>query len=223
MEARWTIGELADRVAAALTGAARDGHVQPVNGRVRGVPDIRAIRWYSTLGILDKPGAYRGRTALYGPRHVMQLVAVKRRQAAGVALAQIQAELAGASDARLAQLADMPAHSEVLAAEFEPEASATVTEVRDEARGSGSATGEGTALPSAEIRFWARSDDRSSMPTGVSPSIVSYGIEIGPGVTLHVASERPPNSADVEAVQQIAPQVLRVLGARGLHRTGIDR
>ena len=49
--------------------------------RVRAVPDRRAIRWYTTIGLIDRPVAHRGRTALYGPRHLLQLVAVKRLQA----------------------------------------------------------------------------------------------------------------------------------------------
>ncbi|MGH8881250.1 MAG: MerR family transcriptional regulator [Stackebrandtia sp.] len=102
--ARWPIGELARRVAAALAV----GYDGPGNARVRGVPDVRSIRWYATIGLLDKPTAFRGRTALYGPRHLRQVVAVKRRQAAGATLAQIQVELAGAPDERLASLAKVP-------------------------------------------------------------------------------------------------------------------
>ena len=73
-EPRWTLDELAERVETAL---AVDYHGQP-SGRVRAVPDRRAIRWYTTIGLIDRPVAHRGRTALYGPRHLLQLVAVKR-------------------------------------------------------------------------------------------------------------------------------------------------
>ncbi|TDC11547.1 MerR family transcriptional regulator, partial [Actinomadura bangladeshensis] len=94
MDGTWTIGELAERAAAAL---AADGAVQ-VSGRVRDVPNTRLIRWYTTIGLLDPPLARRGRTALYGPRHLLQLVAVKRRQAEGRSIAEIQLELAAATD-----------------------------------------------------------------------------------------------------------------------------
>src|SRR5262249_32165443 len=50
----------------------------------------------------------RGRTALYGERHLQQLVAIKRLQAAGRSLAQIQAQLAGATDSALQSLARLP-------------------------------------------------------------------------------------------------------------------
>jgi len=46
----WTLDELAARVAEALDGPAYAG---APNGRVRDVPDARAIRWYSTIGLVD--------------------------------------------------------------------------------------------------------------------------------------------------------------------------
>jgi DNA-binding transcriptional MerR regulator len=104
-EPRWTLDELAERVDTAL---AVDYHGQP-SGRVRAVPDRRAIRWYTTIGLIDRPVAHRGRTALYGPRHLLQLVAVKRLQASGLPLVSIQQELAGATDTQLARVARLPA------------------------------------------------------------------------------------------------------------------
>jgi hypothetical protein len=103
-QAPWTLDELAERVDAAL---AVDYHGQ-ASGRVRDVPDRRAIRWYTTIGLVDRPAAHRGRTAMYGPRHLLQLVAVKRLQARGLPLVAIQQELAGATDTQLARVARLP-------------------------------------------------------------------------------------------------------------------
>jgi DNA-binding transcriptional MerR regulator len=103
-EAIWTLDELTERVGAALS-VGYDG--QP-SGRVRHLPDQRAIRWYTTIGLVDRPAAPRGRTAMYGPRHLLQLVAIKRLQAQGLSLVAIQAELAGATDAQLARVAQVP-------------------------------------------------------------------------------------------------------------------
>jgi hypothetical protein len=58
--------------------------------------------------MVDRPLGMRGRTALYGSRHLLQVVAVKRRQAQGRSLAEIQAELTGATDAELLVLARVP-------------------------------------------------------------------------------------------------------------------
>ncbi|MEU9845580.1 MerR family transcriptional regulator, partial [Actinomadura sp. NPDC048032] len=100
----WTIAELADHAAAALAAGAS----AQVSGRVRDLPNERLIRWYTTIGLIDPPLGRRGRTALYGPRHLLQLVAVKRRQASGRSIAEIQIELAAATDAELAKIAAVP-------------------------------------------------------------------------------------------------------------------
>ncbi|WP_220449703.1 helix-turn-helix domain-containing protein [Nonomuraea longispora] len=97
MNDTWTIGELADRAARAL----RDSAAPTANGRVRDVPGERLIRWYTTIGLVDPPLTRRGRIARYGRRHLLQLVAVKRLQAAGRSIAEIQAALAGATDRML--------------------------------------------------------------------------------------------------------------------------
>jgi DNA-binding transcriptional MerR regulator len=100
----WTMDELVERVRRALAAE----YPGAPNGRVRDVPDRRAIRWYTTTGMVDRPLGMRGRTALYGPRHLLQIVAVKRRQAQGRSLAEIQAELAGTGDDELRALARVP-------------------------------------------------------------------------------------------------------------------
>jgi hypothetical protein len=108
-EPLWTLDELSARVARAL---AVDYEGQ-ASGRVRDVPDGRTIRYYTTLGLVDRPAASRGRTALYGARHLLQLVAIKRLQARNLSLAEVQARLVGLTDAALRKLAQLPADFEV--------------------------------------------------------------------------------------------------------------
>ena len=81
----WTIDDLVDQVAATLA----TGYGGQASGRVRDLPDRRAVRWYQTLGLVDRPAGWRGRTALYGRRHLLQLTAIKRLQAAGHTVAMI--------------------------------------------------------------------------------------------------------------------------------------
>jgi DNA-binding transcriptional MerR regulator len=104
----WTLPELAARASEAL--AAEPGRV---NGRVQEVPNERLIRWYTTIGLVDPPLSRRGRIALYGTRHLLQIVAVKRRQAAGLTIAEIQAELAGAPDTVLQEISGIDAAAPV--------------------------------------------------------------------------------------------------------------
>jgi len=95
----WT---LADLVAEAETHL--EALPPPKNGQVRAVPDDRTVRYYATLGLLDRPAAMRGRTALYGPRHLAQIVAIKRMQSAGHSLADIQQVWPTLDDATLMRI-----------------------------------------------------------------------------------------------------------------------
>src|SRR5580704_8169548 len=76
------LGAEAGSLAETATSAgvrAPSGRVR-ANGRVRDVPNERLVRWYVTVGLVDPPLSRRGRVARYGRRHLLQLVAVKRRQ-----------------------------------------------------------------------------------------------------------------------------------------------
>lgn len=97
----WTLEQLSDRVADLLA----DDYEGQRNGRIRELPNGRTIRWYTTIGLVDRPLATRGRVALYGQRHALQLAAVKRLQARGMTLAEVQERLLGASDEELAGIA----------------------------------------------------------------------------------------------------------------------
>ena len=97
----WTIDELSAQVAEALSV----GYQGVPSSRVRDVPDLRTIRYYTALGLLDRPAVMRGRTALYGPRHLLQLVAIKHLQAQGLSLAAIQERVIGLPDAALRKFA----------------------------------------------------------------------------------------------------------------------
>lgn len=70
------------------------------DGRVAGVPDARTIRYYTTLGLLDRPTIV-GREARYGRRHVLQIAAIKALQSESIPLAKIQERLYGRTDAEL--------------------------------------------------------------------------------------------------------------------------
>ncbi len=96
-----TLNELAAETAAAL------GDLDQASGRVSEVPSVRTIRFYSTHGLLDRPLEFKGRTAIYGVRHLHQLVAIKRLQARGLGLEEIQARVIGASDKELAKLSEV--------------------------------------------------------------------------------------------------------------------
>jgi hypothetical protein len=178
------------------------------------VPDRRAVRWYVTIGLVDRPAAMQGRTALYGTRHLLQIVAVKRRQAQGRSLAEIQAELAGATDETLRRVASVP--DELIEAEPEPQVAAMVGKRPGEAR-----------RPVRRGRFWT---DRPAGHSGaVSADTVDGGVDsvsmlaaVGlPGGVVVLLPRRPelanrPDDADVWAIHAAARPLLDLLADRGL-------
>lgn len=104
MDLPWTLDDLTRRCGLALSRT----DVRQENGQVADVPNGRAIRWYTSIGLLARP-QQRGRVAYYGPQHLQQLVAIKRLQAGGLPLSAVQHALAGKSNADVAALADVPA------------------------------------------------------------------------------------------------------------------
>ncbi len=71
--------------------------------RVSSLPDARTIRYYTTLGLLDRP-FIDGRQARYGQRHVLQLLAVKALQNMQFPLARVQEKLYGLTESELKSL-----------------------------------------------------------------------------------------------------------------------
>jgi DNA-binding transcriptional MerR regulator len=237
-ESRWTLDELAERVDVAL---AVDYTGQP-SGRVRAVPDRRAIRWYTTIGLVDRPVAHRGRTALYGPRHLLQLVAVKRLQASGLPLVAIQQELAGASDTQLARVARLPASPAALDGAGSPPAEGPTLAAAGAPRAAAAnapqaASGAARAVAGRPRRteFWReqaasfvadpldRADPGAQVgvPDPGLPVATLQGIRLGEGVTLLLEPGREVASADLEAILDAARPLLAVLRERGLGRSAV--
>ncbi|GAA3451488.1 MerR family transcriptional regulator [Dactylosporangium matsuzakiense] len=192
----WTLDELIGRVAEVLGGATYAG---APNGRVRDVPDARAVRWYTTIGLVDRP-VMRGRTAWYGPRHLSQLVAVKRRQSQGYKIAEIQAELAEAPDdvlQRIAELGELPRKGTPrrfwtqMPVEYVPD--------RPE-RHRPKPAEEPSPAPAA-----------AAAPT--TTGLLS-GVPLGGGAVLLL--HRAPDEHDLEAIRDAARELMDLLATRGL-------
>jgi DNA-binding transcriptional MerR regulator len=213
----WTLDELAERAARALTEA----DVRVANGRVTGVPDGRLIRWYATIGLVDRPLVGPGRSARYGPRHLLQLVAIKRLQAQGHPLVEIQQRLAGATEATLRRIANLPA------APGQPTA-APGPDVKGLEPGSsplraapkGLEPGSSPNGP-AKARFWAAVPDEPAepVPSAAGPERRRdtvervHGVRLG-GLTLLLPA--PPAADDLDAIAEAARPLLDLLAARGL-------
>jgi DNA-binding transcriptional MerR regulator len=108
-QSMWTIEELT-RVAERVLR--QDYWGQP-SGQAAELPNLRTVRYYTTLGLLDRP-VMRGRVAYYTRRHLAQLVAIKRLQAEGLTLAEVQQRLYGLPDDALERIARLPESLETL-------------------------------------------------------------------------------------------------------------
>src|SRR5579864_741486 len=151
----------------------------------------------------------RGRTALYGRKHLMQLVAIKRLQAKGLSLAEVQRQLIGLTESALSRLARLPAEEEVSA---EP-ASPRPLHSRPSTR-----------RPEA---FWkaspapvppAGSNEATVNNTEASLTLPLQGVRLGADVTLLVAATRLLDNEDLEALRKAARPLIERLETRRLIR-----
>jgi DNA-binding transcriptional MerR regulator len=185
----WTIEQLSGRVAEALRGPGYDG---VSSGRVRDVPDLRTIRYYTTLGLLDRPAAMRGRTALYGRRHLFQVVAIKRLQARGLSLAEVQERVVGLSAAALRRLAAAEA--------AEPPASQPPSPPVSGSR--------------AESFWRVQTEPDEDQAREESPTVQSVPLDYG--VVLSLEAGRAMDENDLRVIRMAAAPLIEILRLRGL-------
>jgi DNA-binding transcriptional MerR regulator len=66
--------------------------MRPTNASARAAPSARAVRFYVSNGLLDRPEG-TGTAAIYNYRHLLQLLAIKIRQREGQTLEIIKREM----------------------------------------------------------------------------------------------------------------------------------
>jgi DNA-binding transcriptional MerR regulator len=194
----WTLPELVAEVATRIAALPA-----PRNGQVRAIPDERTVRYYVTLGLLDRPAAMRGRTALYGPRHAAQVIAIKRLQTMGRSLSEIQALWPTLDDPTLARMSGV-----ALSTSHRPRARAAFWKREPGLREDGGA-------PAASVAQVVRGEP---VPPP-APGAVELRIALSPQVvlTLSVTDESVAVSpADVRAIRAAAGPLLAELVSRRL-------
>jgi DNA-binding transcriptional MerR regulator len=200
----WTIEELAAEVALVLA----EGEFGTLDGRIREVPDARTIRYYTTLGLLDRPAQMRGRTALYGTKHLLQLVAIKRLQAQGHTLVAIQQQLLGKDEAELEAIAQLPA---------QPREPTRRQFWRGGLPSPGQAVGgrQRTGLVPVQLQEAqaAPAAPRMAQPPAAVPL---QGVPLRQGVTLLVAAARAITPEDMQMLEAAAEPLLKCLEKRRL-------
>ena len=182
----WTLEELCARVEAILASQG----VASENGRIRTLPDERTLRYYTTLGLLARPAVLKGRTAFYDRTHLAQVVAIKRLQAQGNSLAQIQERLAGCTARELETLARLP----------DPLPETTPVACSE--------------APAPTRAFWAEpSREQDEAPAG--PSFGTW-LELAANTFLMFPGASPRTREDHVALLRAAAPLLAELGRQGL-------
>ena len=216
----WTISELVGEVERRIAALP-----SPKNGQVRAVPDDRTIRYYATIGLLDRPAAMRGRTALYGRKHVAQVVAIKRLQTMGRSLAEIQALWPTLDDATLSRMAgiELAAATKSRAARkdfWKKEAAPARLEVDDDRPEADrpALRADAAPAPRAADRVVApapRADAEAAAPSA------ELRIELAPNVSISIAlsDDVAISRADVAAIHAAAAPLIAELERRvlGVH------
>jgi len=184
-------------------------------------PDARAVRWYAGIGLVDRPVGGRGRGARYGPRHLWQLVAVRRLQAEGWSLADIQGRLAGAPDDALRAVAALP-EIDLNGAASAPAAAvdAAIDGAVDLAVDVAAPLRAPASPPSTarlDAAFWRPGAEVRYTPTAAHPPHPARAlgaVELAEGVVLVLS--QPPRPADLPALAEAAVPLLAALAALGL-------
>jgi len=201
-EYSFTLEELVDQLRTLLVEAA----LEPTNGQVNAIPDRRTVRYYTTLGLLDRP-VIEGRKAFYGERHLLQALAVKRLQSDGVGLATIQRRLVGMTTE---QLRTVTGQSDMVDVQ-------TRTPATGAARIPSPDAPEPTrTLPRHSTPFWAQTPATSAPPPTVTPDPeMLTAVAVGEGLTLLVPAIRSLGVDDVAALRRAAAPLLDHLHLSG--------
>ncbi|WP_372724613.1 MerR family transcriptional regulator [Novipirellula sp.] len=210
MDPFFSMAELRTLVARALQDT---DYVPAASARVRAVPDTRTIRYYTTLGLVDRPAEMRGRTAFYDEKHVMQLVAIKRLQANNKTLSDIQQRLTGLPPKELQSLAALPN-------DFWKQAESYLRESHKQ-----SAIAKKSTDVDASDEFWSRTAALPSAP-GVPPEDSSarevsqtLRINLHPQVQLSIdttASAEVVDAASLRRLQSAAESLISELVRQSL-------
>jgi len=208
VDEQWTLSELVAEVAARIAALPA-----PSNGQVRAVPDERTVRYYGTIGLLDRPLAMRGRTALYGRRHLAQVVAIKRLQTTGQSLAEIQAMWPTLDELTLSRMAgiQLPPGG---AARPAPARSAGRKDFWKSEPAEVPAAPAGEAAPAPAPAASAESLAPISGPVAAAaPLAVELRVELAPGVSLSIAMSHDLalTTADVRALRAAAAPLMEEL------------
>lgn len=200
------VAELAGEAAKIL---AESGLAQE-RGTVSEVPDERTLRYYLGEGLVSPAEDKQGTASVFGYRHLLQLLAVKKLQAEHLPIRKIR-ELVERREVRdLERLLGIEG-----GAVSKNEALSYLEKLLTKP--------QPASQPSAAKSFSSAANSPPSLARSVPPSQVSPGssgsnawerVEIEPGLELHVQSQYQPPT-DASGLRKLAQHIMRLIESRG--------
>jgi len=202
------LAEAAARILAE-SGAARQGR-----GTVTELPDERTVRYYLAEGLIPPAEEKQGTASVFGFRHLLQLLVVKKLQAEGLPIRAIRELVTGKTERQLERLLGVE------------QGQASGPAARGEALGyleSLLRKSPSAPLPSAAP---PQARQMSPPPPPASPSAAPREtwarVELEPGLELHVSDGyRAPQDEGV--LRRLSQTFLNILRAHGAGRPGRGR
>jgi len=164
--------------------------------RVTQIPTDRTIRFYTANGLVDKPASHEGTRALYGYRHLLQVLAIKYLQSHYLPLVKIRSLVQNVGNRDL----------ELLIPDIAPVTATHRLIAREDRR-----------LLDRPFPFPAKSPtpgpQAPSAVPGLQPDVPSsidawHRLEIGPGIELHIHA----TALSPENRERLRGALLRELG-----------
>lgn len=201
------LAEAAARILAE-SGAARQGR-----GTVTELPDERTVRYYLAEGLIPAAEEKQGTASVFGFRHLLQLLVVKKLQAEGLPIRAIRELVTGKTERQLERLLGVE------------QGQASGSAARGEALGyleSLLRKSPSAPLPSAALPLSQSPPSASLAPPSAAARETWARVELEPGLELHV-SDGYRASQDEGVLKRLSQTFLNVLRAHGARGPGRGR
>ena len=202
------LAEAAARILAE-SGTARQGR-----GTVTELPDERTVRYYLAEGLIPPADEKQGTASVFGFRHLLQLLVVKKLQAEGLPIRAIRELVTGKTERQLERLLGVE------------QGRASGPAARGEALNyleSLLQKGSSSPLPSSPPPLAQQAPPSAlSRSSSASPRETWARVELEPGLELHV-SEGYSAPQGEGALRRLSQAFLNVLRARGAGSPGRGR
>jgi DNA-binding transcriptional MerR regulator len=178
-------------------------------GTVTEVPDERTVRYYLTEGLLSPAGEKQGTASVFGYRHLLQLLVVKKLQAEHLPIRKIRDLVDGRTERELERLLG----AEGGAAAKKNEALSYLEQLLTKPPASPQAApAPQAARRAASIESLAQSAPQAPAASGGAGTWSR--IELEPGLELHVHDQyRPPREA--KGLRRLTQLIMRVIESQG--------